>query len=347
MSDVLERRYRLLLTAFPARHRRQYHEEMLGVLLDRSRPGQRRPTLTEAADLLTAAARIRLRAMCGAVIDDRWRSSGAVIGIIAAVLLASLGLQTIAYGTGWALFLDDVFDRPPAQVLRDLAWLPVVIAAIAGWRTGAATIAWLATLAETVRLADNYHRLPTDLVYGIGPLSLALLASAGLTLAVRHQPVRNLLGRWKTGLLLLAGLLVSGIGVIRALQVEVVTLANGGTGYRTSAGLAVFNSPYLFVNPPVAALYLTALILLLIVLFRLAGAVRRRTVAFALPVVFLYLVAGHGFTDYVGTAHQSVPPLPLGMGQWLLLTLTPIGTLVPAIALMHWYERRRRPDLAG
>lgn len=346
MSDALERRYRLLLGAFPAGHRRQYHEEMLGVLLDRAAPGQRRPTLTEATDLLTAAAQVRIRAVWAAVTDDRWCGSGAVIGTIAAVLLAGLGLQSVAYGAGWTLFVDDAFVWPPLRVERDLAWVPVVIAATVGWRTGAAAIAWLVTLAETIRLVDNYHALPTDVVSGIGPLSLAVVASAGLTLAVRHQPVRRLLGPWKTGLLLFAGLLVAGIGVARALQIEVVGQPNGRTMYEISSEGLLFVGPNLFVDPPVALLYLTALVLLLFVLRRLAGAVRRRVAAVALPVVVLHLVAGYAFTNYLYRAYQVVPPVPLGVGQWLLLVLTPIGTLVTTIVLLHWYEGRSRPDLA-
>lgn len=55
----LEAGYRRLLALYPARHRRVHREEMLAVLLTAARPGQRRPGLAEALDLVAGAVRIR------------------------------------------------------------------------------------------------------------------------------------------------------------------------------------------------------------------------------------------------------------------------------------------------
>jgi hypothetical protein len=57
----LEARYRRLLRCYPADHRAVHRDEMIGVLLAGAGPGQDRPGLSESADLLMGAARIRVR----------------------------------------------------------------------------------------------------------------------------------------------------------------------------------------------------------------------------------------------------------------------------------------------
>jgi hypothetical protein len=54
-TAALERGYRRLLACYPRDFRRESGPEMLGVLLDAARPGQRRPRPGEAADLLRGA----------------------------------------------------------------------------------------------------------------------------------------------------------------------------------------------------------------------------------------------------------------------------------------------------
>jgi len=55
----LERRYRLLLKAYPRDYRAAKGEEILATLLDNARPGQRLPSLADAADIVGHAARRR------------------------------------------------------------------------------------------------------------------------------------------------------------------------------------------------------------------------------------------------------------------------------------------------
>jgi hypothetical protein len=57
----LHRRYRRLLWAYPRRYRRYRGTEMLTTLLDSARPGQRRPTVGAALDILVGGVRCRLR----------------------------------------------------------------------------------------------------------------------------------------------------------------------------------------------------------------------------------------------------------------------------------------------
>ncbi len=63
MSDSaeLERRYLRLLACYPRAYRHDSEQEMLGVLMDSARDGQRRPGLAESADLVRGAVSMRLR----------------------------------------------------------------------------------------------------------------------------------------------------------------------------------------------------------------------------------------------------------------------------------------------
>lgn len=57
----IERRYRLLMRAFPRWYRRERGAELLTTLLDDAGPGQRRPTPAEALDLIRGGLRARFR----------------------------------------------------------------------------------------------------------------------------------------------------------------------------------------------------------------------------------------------------------------------------------------------
>jgi hypothetical protein len=57
---ALERRYRRMLRWYPQAFRRESGEEILSVLLDCARPGQRRPRLAERADLIVSAIGLRM-----------------------------------------------------------------------------------------------------------------------------------------------------------------------------------------------------------------------------------------------------------------------------------------------
>jgi hypothetical protein len=88
----LERRYRLLLTAYPAAHRRVHGEEMLSVLLAASADGQHRPKLADAVNLVAGGLLIRVRALAGGCRDPRWRDALAVVSVVAPLLMLAAGL---------------------------------------------------------------------------------------------------------------------------------------------------------------------------------------------------------------------------------------------------------------
>ena len=92
-SLALERRYRRLLAWFPAEHRREYGEEMIGVLLASAPEGRRRPRLADAFDLMTGGLRARFRRR-GGLVDAHWPDSLAVCSVaLPAMLLAALAVN--------------------------------------------------------------------------------------------------------------------------------------------------------------------------------------------------------------------------------------------------------------
>jgi hypothetical protein len=62
VSDVLARRYRAVLHAYPRSHRSRRGEELLGTLLDNASPEQRWPSAREAASIVVEGLRVRVDA---------------------------------------------------------------------------------------------------------------------------------------------------------------------------------------------------------------------------------------------------------------------------------------------
>jgi hypothetical protein len=93
-SAALERRYRRLLVAFPAGHRREYGEEMIGVLLASTPEGRRRPRLADAFDLIAGGLRSRLRPRRTWLSDSNWPDALAVCSVaIPVTVLAALAVN--------------------------------------------------------------------------------------------------------------------------------------------------------------------------------------------------------------------------------------------------------------
>ncbi len=144
MSDsaALERRYRRLLVAFPADHRREYGEEMIGVLLASTPEGRRRPRLADAFDLIAGGLRARLRPPRIGLSDANWPDALAVCSVaIPVTLLAALAVNYLwNLATGYGLAgLSDFYPPslalalPPLIAMRYRRAAAVVALAAAAW----------------------------------------------------------------------------------------------------------------------------------------------------------------------------------------------------------------------
>ncbi|WP_242908984.1 hypothetical protein [Actinomadura terrae] len=207
--SALERRYRRLLACYPAEHRAAHGEEMLDVLLSAARPGQTRPAVADAADLLYGAARIRLRRLGAGGKASPWPGAFAITGFLAIYLLLAEGLRFMVNAPYWVVVLPGPGDM--GQPLRRTIalhfgtapyWLAWAVIAVLAWRgrRRAAAIGACAVIGAQFVLA-LYGTFAYDLPWawlGLSlagsPLALALLATASLLVSPGPVHGARLLG---------------------------------------------------------------------------------------------------------------------------------------------------------
>lgn len=225
MSAKLERRYQRLLRCYPPGHRADHGEEMLGILLDSARPGQRAPGLSQMVNLAACGLAIRARHFLTA---GPWQDALAVLSLIAPVVLvitSALSLAQLvrsavneaafAHVPVWQLLSFVATLAGPAAVLA--AWLTVVLLALTGRRRTAATIATvLLALDLTTQLTLVIQRagvpsarIPMALLLtGAGPILLASLAACSLAFSAGPSRGLAIVG-WPRACLMIAGLCVT------------------------------------------------------------------------------------------------------------------------------------------
>ena len=199
----LEGRYRRLLRWYPAGHRGVHQEEMLGVLMAGAGPGRSRPGLTESADLLLGAARIRLRP--GRALSDGpgWRDALAVYSIAAPLLvLFSELIGRLAGELGfpgtdryWVSMMPELMGSGRLLVTT-AAWVAiggqglVAVLALAGlrrWATAAAAASALYLGIPTV-LQQLHLPLPAGISISLLYIPFTLLAPISETAALLAAP---------------------------------------------------------------------------------------------------------------------------------------------------------------
>ena len=181
--DALARRYRRLLFAYPDSYRRQRGDELLGTLLDTARPGQRRPSVADAADLVLGGLRQRLG------------------GTVAADLEAGITLAApfaLALAAGLCGFLWLTVERLPDGYSSTGPFLTVGPAAYAVWLAAALLRAVLPATASRVPVVaamtttallipaaavTGYQRPPLWVIFALLGFGTIALAGGGGQLA--------------------------------------------------------------------------------------------------------------------------------------------------------------------
>jgi hypothetical protein len=206
-EGVLARRYRRLLFLFPADHRREYAEEMIGVLLASTPEGRRRPRLADALDLIAGGLRARLRPRLTGRSDASWPDALAVCSVaLPATLLAAFAVNYAwNLATGYGLpGLSDFY--PPSLALA----LPPVLA-LRYRRAGAA-----AALAAAAWFWFLLLRSLTVWIDGLEASYCLTLLVQVIALAGSPGPRRAAaILTWKTWLVLCASGIVMGLASIR------------------------------------------------------------------------------------------------------------------------------------
>lgn len=182
-AKMLERRYRRLLAVYPADYRTANADDMLGVALARSLPGQRWPGLGETADLVLSGARRRLGA---GLRNPVRRDTAAVVAIAGPILLAALSVWSLG-GAFQNMPMYQFYTPLPTRgslIAMAAWWLLVAVAGMLSWRrlaaasAGAGTVALLALAVAGFVAAD---------ITGCLQILLALMATAAAFGAVRAE----------------------------------------------------------------------------------------------------------------------------------------------------------------
>ncbi|MEQ4305402.1 hypothetical protein ABNF97_29145 [Plantactinospora sp. B6F1] len=329
---TLERTYRWLLACYPWEHRRQYEDEMLGVLLDDGGPQRSRPRARDALDLLFGALQARARCTVTRLSDQPWRDAAAVLGLLAPLAMLAYAARlvllnfTLAVQSGhWEHFDEGswYYSWPPV-----VAWAAVVAMAAVGGRRTAAALAWAAAALEAARAADAYA---TYLFFNSWPVALAVVAAAALTVAAL-RPVA-FLGPRRLALLTGAALLVTGAPTITFILVSRWRWEWAYTGNLRTNWIFTNNVTYLEAVLLSAGFTLGALAVV-----RTPAPLRRRLLALLAPVGATLLITRVGIQNWMFNGL----PLGLNLTQWLALALTPPLTVAVAVAAVHRRERTLR-----
>jgi len=202
MTAPLELRYRRLLAVYPVAHRRAYEEEMVAVLMAAAEPGQRRPDLREAANLLWSGLAARLGLGVRELRSAGWRDAAAMAGLISAVLLAAvacrrlvLGLQYLqrygdpmrSFGVDGGLLID--------VAARSAAWVAVLVAMLLAARRTAVGLAVIALLVEVAAIVVWLPGQESRVIRMSWAPILALLTVALLALSRRGRPATAVVRR--------------------------------------------------------------------------------------------------------------------------------------------------------
>jgi len=370
-QERLERRYRRLLALYPADHRREHAEEMVGVLLAAAADGRRRFDVADAADLLAGAARIRMRIVgsrlrdprwpASSVCDPRWSDALAAASVVFPLLLVVAALSEMGLPQTWESQLTGQGAVPGALADGYLTMWPLTF--------GAPLTALLALL-RLRRVAACAALVTTVSLIAIAPSVWGTYSDPGLALAVflsclttgalcfSADPARGLtlLRWWGTASVAGGALVMSGLtggtmwpccylaaSLPRSMQSAGTSLQAASstvvTVNTTSATSETFVSASSIGNE-IAAMVAIGVVALVTIIF-LRGPVGRRVMVLllvpAIPYVFIVL------SNFESLSYAGISGLPSSDAySVLLLYLLPGLLLVMIVAVARIRRRRAR-----
>jgi hypothetical protein len=332
-AEVLERRYRRLFACYPASYRATSEDEMLGVALAGTKPGQRWPAPGEVRSLILGGARTRLGGLLSGARTPAWRDAAQAFAFLAAALLTAIYVQALdAYHL--VPLVQGTAGRPIAYPFLLAATWPLTAVAVAlRWR-------WVAAVAVPLNLIRvvvdviGMHARPTYLVGSWWQVILEITVAMAITgwLAgprpASSRQASRVLPRW-TVEAVAAVLALYAVTPLVAAAFTTVQPVHGGGGYATVSELGGVASGLNY------GLIVAAAAVLLIAVIRLDLAVRSRVLIMALPA----LTARWMFGEFPAVSPQLGQPVQLTASQWAELAVLPVLGLV---AGMIWLRRHDR-----
>lgn len=328
--SMLEQRYLRLLALYPAWHRQRYQAEMLTTLMDGAAQRQRAPRLRESLDLLWNAVRLRLnRDTMPTGSDPRWAVAAAVFGPLAAITLGALIVMSRVAQLGWYQRIGD------QRIWLHLGWrLGLVLGvgfavigalALTGWRKVAAALACVAVLAYGGWHLASYTTDPTVLVHRWPLIVFMATVAACLAFSATARPrLRTLLGARLLVLFLAGAALIAASLWIDAMLAHVVdydwglSITYWGGSYSVIQGVEPVG-----VVPLV--IYFALLAVVVRMLVKVGGPMRRRALSFAAVPILMYFFVTNLYHGFVASSMRFYPtPVLLTVGQWLGMLLMPL-----------------------
>jgi hypothetical protein len=316
--NELEGRYRRLMAAYPLRHRREYEEEMVGVLLAGAEPGQRRPNSRDRADILVNALAVRARGWVGDLGDPAWRRAASAVQVVGALFLLVVGIRWIVPGLTFYPGVEAL------EFARPAVWAVVFTLALVGLRRLAAGAAVAGALVELAHVAQWYDYSPSQVLQSSWLVTVALLVAVSSAWLAGGGRVAAPRGLWCFG----AALALAGAG----------SVADFHQGMFSGFSYAItMNDQFIFRYA--APLYLTAAALAGWAWWQQGSLVRRRILALTAPVAGIAAMVTYGFAGFMYSSQQFPSPILLRPFQWAILLATPVTAFALAAVVLNRWER--------
>ncbi|MFK3981927.1 hypothetical protein ACI2K4_16315 [Micromonospora sp. NPDC050397] len=351
----LESRYRRLLAVYPWEHRRRYEEEMLAVLLEGARPGQRRPGIGDVADLVVTGLRVRLGRTARGLASPTWSDAATVTGLLAALALLTLAGHAVvmelpvepgSYGYRMYAPLDLV------EWLRLAGWGLVCVAVLVGLRWPAAGLAGTAVVAETILLLWRYGAEPVPVVGGLWQLALTVVAAVALGVPAPPRRALAVLGTGRLVRVVLALVVVDTVFLVNRVASAGMGRHPGEAWHGRRFDLLLLEDGLIgrpdlvATSPTVLSLYTAVLaVACLTLLFTIAttdAPVRRRIIVLLAPVVALVVVLESTLGGWAAANVHRGPAIYLVPAQWVALATVPVLTLAIGVLLVRRREQTLR-----
>jgi len=319
-----EDRYRLLLELYPADFRREYADEMLGVLM-----ADPAPVRSHAASLLGGAVAARLRQRFD---GPEWRRAAFAVQLFGAILLLAVAVRRLAMDGAMTLF-EPAYNTPPINpydVVRAVAWAVLLAATVTGLRALSLAAGLAGLIGEVAAPAHYYTDSPVMFLNVFWIMMSAAVVLIAATVSVRGPRPRGWLFVVAAGIALVA----HGFSQRLPFPEPVGTLSI---------------SPLLDQPEYAISLVLIAAAggLALIGVARIEPAVRRRVIACMVPVVVVFPLMHYGFGGMLEFNMRHPEDIQLlGPVQWAALMLVPAAAFWVVAGLNQRLERTRAATAA-